>query len=78
MYIDTGSPVPNIPSKSRGLADVNKKTFDGMEMIRNKRIGFSLSDTITMSCTIADKRLHICQRIFKAIVIDVIYIYILI
>ena len=49
-----------------------------MEMIRNKRIGFALSDTINMSCTIADKCLHICQRIFKAIVIDVIYIYILI
>jgi hypothetical protein len=30
--------VPNIPSKSRGLADENKKTFDGMEMIWNKRI----------------------------------------
>ena len=38
MYIDTGSPVPNIPSKSRGLADENKKVFDGMEMIRNNRI----------------------------------------
>ena len=25
MYIDTGSPVPNIPSKSHGLADENKK-----------------------------------------------------
>jgi hypothetical protein len=25
VYIDTGSPVPNIPSKSRGLADENKK-----------------------------------------------------
>ena len=25
MYIVTGSPVPNIPSKSRGLADKNKK-----------------------------------------------------
>jgi len=25
VYIDTGSPVPNIPSKSRGLADKNKK-----------------------------------------------------
>ena len=24
MYIDTGSPVPNIPLKSRGLADENK------------------------------------------------------
>ena len=76
MYIDTGSPVPNIPSKSRGLADENKKTFDGMEMIWKERIGFALSDTITMSCTIADKCLHICQRIYKAIVIDVIYIYI--
>ena len=52
MYIDTGSPVPNIPSKSRGLADENKKTFDEMEMIRDKRIGFALSDTINMSCTI--------------------------
>ena len=25
VKIDTGSPVPNIPSKSRGLADKNKK-----------------------------------------------------
>ena len=25
VYIDTGSPMPNIPSKSRGLADENKK-----------------------------------------------------
>jgi len=25
VYIDTGSPVPNIPLKSRGLADENKK-----------------------------------------------------
>jgi hypothetical protein len=25
VYIDTGSTVPNIPSKSRGLADENKK-----------------------------------------------------
>jgi hypothetical protein len=33
-------PVPNIPSKSHGLADENKKSFDGIEMIRNKR--FSL------------------------------------
>ena len=40
MYIDTGSPVLNIPSKSRGMADENKKTFDGKEMIRNKHIGF--------------------------------------
>ena len=24
VYIDTGSPVSNIPSKSRGLADENK------------------------------------------------------
>ena len=38
MYIDTGSPVPNIPSKSRGLANENKKTFGGMEMIRNNHI----------------------------------------
>jgi len=43
VYIDTGSPVPNIPSKSRGLADENKKkTFHGMEMIRNKRIVLAL------------------------------------
>ena len=39
MYIDTGSPVPNIPSKLRCLADKNKNTFDGMEMIQNKHIG---------------------------------------
>ena len=25
VYINTGSPAPNIPSKSRGLADENKK-----------------------------------------------------
>jgi hypothetical protein len=37
VYIDTGSPVPNIPSKSRGLTD-EKTVFDGMEMIRNNRI----------------------------------------
>ena len=38
VYIDTRSQVPNIPSKSCGLADENKILFDGMEMIRNKRI----------------------------------------
>ena len=38
VYIDTVSPVPNIPSKSCGLVDENKKVFDGMEMIRNNRI----------------------------------------
>ena len=38
VYIDTGSPVPNIPSRSRGLADENKKTFNGKEMIGNKPI----------------------------------------
>jgi len=27
VYIDTGSPVPNVPSKSHGLADENKKFF---------------------------------------------------
>ena len=27
VYIDTGSPVPSIPSKSRGLADENKKVL---------------------------------------------------
>jgi hypothetical protein len=35
VYIDTGSPVSNIPSKSRDLVDEN---FDRMEMIRNNRI----------------------------------------
>jgi len=38
VYIDTGRPVPNIPTKSRGLADEKKEAFDGMEMIRNNRI----------------------------------------
>jgi hypothetical protein len=40
VYIDTGSPVPNIPSKSHGLADENKKflTEWKIQMIRNKRI----------------------------------------
>jgi len=42
VYIDTGSPVPNFSSKSHGLADENKKVFDGMEMIRDNRIGFKL------------------------------------
>jgi hypothetical protein len=27
VYIDTGRPVPYIPSNSRGLADENKKIF---------------------------------------------------
>jgi hypothetical protein len=27
VYIDIGSPIPNIPSKSRGLADENKKVL---------------------------------------------------
>jgi hypothetical protein len=36
VYVDTGSPVPNIPSKSRRLVDENK-VFDRMEMIRNNR-----------------------------------------
>jgi len=38
VYTDNASPVPNIPSKSCGLADENKKNFDGMERIRNKCI----------------------------------------
>jgi hypothetical protein len=39
VYIDTGSQVPNISSKSRGLGDENNKAFGGMETIRNNRIG---------------------------------------
>jgi hypothetical protein len=44
VYIDTGSPVPNIPSKSRGLAEENKKFPDlntekiGSETILNRLI----------------------------------------
>ena len=38
VYIDTGSSIPISPSKSRDLADENNKS-DGMEMIRNNRIG---------------------------------------
>jgi hypothetical protein len=38
VYIDPGSSMPISPSKSRDLADENKKIFDGMEMIRNNRI----------------------------------------
>jgi hypothetical protein len=41
VYIDTGSPVSNIHSNSRGLADKNKKCFDGNEMIRNKHIALT-------------------------------------
>jgi hypothetical protein len=37
VYIDTGSLVLCIPSKSRDLADGNIFFFDGMEMIRNNR-----------------------------------------
>jgi hypothetical protein len=42
VYIDTGSPVLYIPSKSRDLADENKKKIDGMEMIRNNRIELNM------------------------------------
>ena len=49
VYIDTGRPVPNIPSKSCGLADENNKPFDGMEMIRNKRIPPLSTKRTTMS-----------------------------
>ena len=38
MYIDTGSSMPNIPSKSRDLADEHIFLVDGMEMIRKNRI----------------------------------------
>ena len=34
--------MPNIPSKSRGLVDEIKKTFDGMEMIRSKCIAIAI------------------------------------
>ena len=47
MYVDTGSPVPNIPSKSRGLADENK-VFDGMEMIRNNRFKILPKDVLIL------------------------------
>ena len=47
MYVDTGSPVSNIPSKSRGLADQNK-VFDGMEMIRNNRFKILPKDDIIL------------------------------
>ena len=48
MYIDTGSPVLYIPSKSRDPADENNKKNDGMEMIRNNRIvlGFKLAQRL--------------------------------
>ena len=38
VYIDTGSSMLIILSKSRDLADENNIFFDGMEMIRNNRI----------------------------------------
>ena len=42
MYIDTGSPVTNILSKSCGLADENKKfLMELIEMIRNNHIRHS-------------------------------------
>jgi hypothetical protein len=39
--------VPNIPSKSRGLADENK-VFDGMEMIRNNRFKILPKDVLIL------------------------------
>ena len=60
VYIDTGSPVPNIPLKSCGLADENKKTFDGMEIIRNKHI--KCVSIITFTVTLIVKRLESHQR----------------
>jgi len=50
VYIDTGSPVPNIPSKSRGLADENKKVFDRMEMIQKNRFAISLIISTSKNC----------------------------
>ena len=47
MYVDTGSPVPNIPSKSRGLVDENK-VFDRMEMIRNNRFKILPKDIVIL------------------------------
>jgi len=48
MYIDTGSPVPNIPSKSRGLADENKKNWrngnDSKQEYYNKQCQWQLTD----------------------------------
>jgi hypothetical protein len=39
VYIDTGSPVPNIPSKSRGLADqINKLLTDVSPHCGDKRM----------------------------------------
>ena len=34
MYIDTGSPVPNIPSKSRGLAVKNEKILTEWKLFK--------------------------------------------
>jgi hypothetical protein len=45
VYIDTGSLLPGVPSKSRDLADDNF-FFDGMEMIRNNRITLQLTTII--------------------------------
>ena len=45
MFIDAGSPVPNIPSKSCHMWSGRRKNTFGMEMIRNKHIElFFLSD----------------------------------
>jgi hypothetical protein len=50
VYIDTGSPVPNIPSKSRGLADENKKfltgSVDSEELIKMSK--FTVTPTTWM------------------------------
>ena len=34
VYIDTGSPVPSIPSKSRGVADKNEKILTEWKLFK--------------------------------------------
>ena len=51
MYIDTGSSMPNIPSKLRDLADEKNNSFDGMEMIRKNRIA---GGCVTSNCMLCE------------------------
>jgi hypothetical protein len=51
VYIDTGSSMPNIPSKLRDLADEKNNSFDGMEMIRKNRIA---GGCVTSNCMLCE------------------------
>jgi hypothetical protein len=54
VYIDTGSPVPNIPSKSRGLAHENKKLRFNVPQLK-EFLTFSVNDRYQLNYFICIK-----------------------